>query len=67
MVLVTGYRDSGWQRRFGCLQKEMGSFVSWAQLIAASGMVAVTYSNDDPVEDAKVLIAYCRTRVIMGH
>lgn len=57
VVLVTGYRDVGWQRGFGCLQKEMGSFVSWAHLIAASGMVAVTYANDDPVEDVKVLIS----------
>jgi hypothetical protein len=46
--LVTGFADAGAERRLGCRFKEMGSFVSWAQLTAASGMAAITYANTEP-------------------
>lgn len=55
VVFVTGFSDAGAQRRLGCRFKEMGSFVSWAQLTAASGMVAITYANNDPSDVEKIL------------
>ena len=42
----------------GCAAKEMGSFVSWARLTAASGLVAVTYTNRDPQEDLQALLEH---------
>src|SRR5437762_12285159 len=55
VILVTGYRDAGCRSVFGCAQKEMGAFVSWAELIAASGLAAITYTNIDPVADLLAL------------
>lgn len=55
VIFVTGFPDAGAQRMLGCKFKEMGSYVSWAQLVATSGMVAVTYSNTDPSDIHAVL------------
>jgi acetyl esterase/lipase len=38
----------------------MGSSVSWARLIAASGLAAITYSNRNPVDDIHTLLGYVR-------
>ena len=49
VVIVAGYPDGGFERAVGCKFKDTGSSVSWARLIAASGITAVTYSAADPV------------------
>ena len=51
VVLVEGYPDEGFNRMIGCRFKEMGSTVSWAQLLAASGLAAVAYTNRQPEAD----------------
>jgi hypothetical protein len=61
VILVTGYTDAGAQKMLGCRWKDMGSFVSWAQLAAASGVAAVTYVNQEPAADARAVIEYVRT------
>jgi acetyl esterase/lipase len=38
----------------------MGAYTSWGRLMATSGMVAVTYTNRDPVLDAQSLLQYIR-------
>ena len=58
VVFVTGFRDAGAQRMLGCRFKEMGSYISWAQLVAASGMAAITYVNDQPAADAQNVVHY---------
>ena len=60
VVLVAGYPDPGFSRMLGCRFKDMGSSVSWARLIAASGMAAVTYTNRDPEADVHALVAHLR-------
>jgi hypothetical protein len=60
VVFVTGYPDAGAEKIFGCKQKEMGSYVSWARLVAASGLVAVTYTNHEPAADALAVIDHVR-------
>jgi hypothetical protein len=62
VVFVTGFRDRGAEKMFGCKFKEMGSYISWAQLVAASGMVAVTYTNDDVEADAAAVFGFVRER-----
>ena len=59
VILVTGYSDAGARKMLGCAFNEMGSFVSWARLIAASGIVAVTYVNHHPA-DVRSVIEYVR-------
>ena len=60
VVFVTGYPDPGFQKFLGCTQKEMASYISWAELMAASGLVAVTYSNRQPPDDAEAVLAFIR-------
>ncbi len=61
VIFVMGYSDLGAQRILGCRFKEMEGFISWAQLTAASGMVAITYSTGaDPAEDVHAVIRYVR-------
>lgn len=56
VVLVAGFPDDGMQRVVGCRFREMGSTVSWARLVAASGMAAIAYVNRDPAADARALL-----------
>lgn len=58
VVVVAGYPDQGFQRMLNCRFKDMGSSVSWARLIAASGMVAITYTNREPIADAHTLLRF---------
>lgn len=60
VVFVLGYNDAGAQRMLGCRFKEMGSFVSWAHLAAASGIVAITYTNREPLDDVNALLDHVR-------
>lgn len=45
VVFVSGFSDLGFQKVVGCKLKEMESYISWGQLAAASGLVAITYTN----------------------
>ncbi len=58
VVFVTGFADAGAKRMLGCALKEMGSYISWAQLAAASGLVAITYTNQEPAADAREVLQY---------
>ena len=48
VIFVTGFSDVGAERMLGSRFKDIGSFVSWARLVAASGLVAITYANKEP-------------------
>lgn len=60
VVFVSGYPDPGFQKMVGCKMKEMESYISWGQLAAASGLVAITYTNREPVTDIHALLQYVR-------
>lgn len=60
VVLVAGYNDVGFEQKVGCKFKEMASAISWAQLIAASGLVAIAYTNREPAADLDALLAHLR-------
>jgi acetyl esterase/lipase len=60
VIFVTGFSDAGAQRVFGCKLKELGSYISWAQLAAASGLVGITYTNREPAEDARAVLRHVR-------
>jgi hypothetical protein len=60
VVFATGYPDPGFEAMLGCKLKDMGAYVSWARLVAASGLVAVTYTNHEPVADLAALLAHLR-------
>ena len=60
VVFVAGYPDPGFEKMLGCKFKEMGAYLSWARLTAASGMVALTYTNREPEADARALLRHVR-------
>ena len=60
VVFVVGYSDLGAQATLGCKLKEMGAFVSWARLVAASGLVAITYTTREPAADVEALLRHVR-------
>jgi hypothetical protein len=60
VVIVAGYPDAGFEANVGCKFKEMGSSVSWGQLMASSGLVAITYTNLEPSADINALLEYIR-------
>jgi hypothetical protein len=60
VIVVMGVPDAGMRRFVGCSAKEMESYVTWARYLAASGFVAITYTNADPVQDAERVLQYVR-------
>jgi hypothetical protein len=58
VLIVEGYSDVGFARIFGCPFKETGMVVSLAQLIAASGMAAIAYTNRQPAADLDALLVH---------
>jgi hypothetical protein len=60
IVFVIGYSDFGAEARLGCKFKEMESYVGWAKLAAASGLVAITYANREPITDLGTLLRHLR-------
>ena len=60
VIFVIGYSDLGFQKMLGCKQKEMGSYISWAELTTTTGLVAITYTNAEPAADAHEVLNYVR-------
>jgi acetyl esterase/lipase len=60
VVIVAGFPDEGFEAKVGCKFKEMGSSVSWARLLAASGVAAITYTNREPARDVHALLHHVR-------
>ena len=60
VIFVAGYPDLGFQKVVGCKFKEMGAYISWGQLTAASGLVAIIYTNQDPESDIHGLLQHVR-------
>jgi acetyl esterase/lipase len=60
VLFVHGYSDAGVPNVFGRTFKETGHPVSWAQLIAASGVAAILYSNRQPVDDVQAILQHVR-------
>jgi hypothetical protein len=58
VILVAGYPDPGLTQVFGCAFKEMGSSVSWATAIVATGIAAITYTNREPIADLNALLQH---------
>ncbi|PYR30604.1 MAG: hypothetical protein DMF92_08165, partial [Acidobacteria bacterium] len=60
VVFATGFSDVEAQKMLGCMLKEMGSYVSWGLLTAASGLVAITYTNREPAKDVHAVLQHLR-------
>jgi hypothetical protein len=59
IVVVLGYPPRE-PNPLGCAFKEMEWSVSWGRLIAASGIVAIFYTNRNPEADLRTLLGHIR-------
>ncbi|MBI3492415.1 MAG: alpha/beta hydrolase [Acidobacteria bacterium] len=60
VIFAIGFSDVGARTTLGCIVKEMESYIGWARLVAASGMVAITYENREPVADLHAVLQHVR-------
>ena len=60
VIFVNGFVDEEFQKMFGCKLKDSGPSISWGQLVAASGMIAIMYETHDPDVDIHDLLNYTR-------
>jgi dienelactone hydrolase len=60
VVFASGYPDPGMEQVLGFKLKQMGAYISWAELVAASGLAAITYTNTEPVADLGALLRHLR-------
>jgi acetyl esterase/lipase len=58
VIIVAGYPGTMEPRRTALTYKEIGWTVSMCQLIALSGMVAIAYTNRDPVADLQAVFEH---------
>ena len=63
VILLGGLPDEAFQKHVGCRFMEMEWTISMAQLIAASGMTAITHSNRDALADGRALIDHLGGKV----
>ena len=66
VLFVTGYPDEGMRKVVGCNAKDMASYVSWAQLMAISGLVAITYTAKRPATDVHEVLRHVRAHAELG-
>lgn len=63
VIFVSGLSDIGAQQFLGCRINEMESFISWARLAAASGLIGITYTTGpDPAADTRTALQYLHAR-----
>ena len=62
VAMVEGHPSAGFEKHVGCKFMEMEWTISMAQLIAASGMTAVTHSNREAEPDALALMKHLGTK-----
>jgi hypothetical protein len=61
VVFVMGFSDIGARAILGCAASEMESYIGWARLIGASGLIAVTYrTGREPAADTHAALQYVR-------
>ncbi len=58
VVFVAGFPDPGFESFAGCKLKETAGYIAWGKLVAASGMVGITYTNRQPVADLDRLVSF---------
>jgi dienelactone hydrolase len=58
VILTNNYPDVVWNKNSGVCHKDWQMIISWAELIAASGMVAVTYQTKYSPSESESLISY---------
>lgn len=60
VIFVIGYADSTAIRMIGSKIKDIGQYISWGQLSAASELIAITYETQQPDADINELISNIR-------
>ncbi|MGP0074235.1 MAG: helix-turn-helix domain-containing protein [Bryobacteraceae bacterium] len=67
VVFVMGYSDLGSEIMLGCKLKEMEAYISWAKLVAASGMIGITYESRSDGGFGRAVPVYSRELPDIGN
>ncbi len=60
VIFVAGFPDTYAAMMLGTATKDFGQYTSWGRLVAASGLIAVTYNTQNPADDLVTMVAYLR-------
>ena len=60
VIFVFGFPNAVVLERFDIKLKDSGQYVSWGQVAAASGIIAITYETTQPEKDIYSVVAYIR-------
>ena len=60
VIFVFGYSDAAATRLTGAPLRQMGQYTTWPRIVAASGLVGITYAANQPLEDLRDLMRYLR-------
>lgn len=63
VIFVIGYSDTGAREAVGCEFKDWAAYADWAHLVASKGLVAITYSNEEPARDLAALLEHVSDNV----
>ena len=58
VIFVMGYSTDFTMNWFGARLKDLGQYVSWGELVAASGMIGVAYETDFPDDDIDAVLEF---------
>jgi acetyl esterase/lipase len=61
VIFVFGYSDAAATRLTGAPLRQMGQYTTWPRIVAASGLVGITYATNQPLEDLRDLMRYVRS------
>jgi dienelactone hydrolase len=62
VVFAMGYSADFTKGWFGAELKDLGQYVSWGEIVAASGMIGVAYQTDYPDDDLDAVLDFIRAQ-----
>jgi dienelactone hydrolase len=62
VIFSMGYSADFTRGWFGAELKDLGQYVSWGELVAASGMIGIAYQTDYPDDDLNAVLAFIREK-----
>ena len=66
VVFVSGFPDPGIAAMLGKPLKDWASYVGWARMVAASGIIGIAYANREPADVVMLVRHLCANAAALG-
>ena len=66
VLFVIGYQTKACGKSSAATRRTWRSYISWAQLMAVSGLAAITYTTRRPATDVHEVLRYVRAHAELG-